>query len=574
MSDTSRSIIESMCYYASLKPVRMHMPGHKGRKAFSLRTNGANRTEPTPEWARSLLDELRAIDMTESPGLDNLHYPTGCIRETEKRAESLFGSARTHLLVNGATSGVHAALMAVRMTLGTGTVVLPRNVHRSMVPAMAMSGLEPVFVWPEYDPRLGGYLPLDVDRLRAVLESASELSSKACAGDGPPKAVFVINPTYCGFARDLTEMADLVHAHGAALIVDEAHGTHFFTGDGLPPSALQVGADLVIHGAHKTTVAYTQTAFVHVGRSTPQRFPALAAALEEALRAVQTTSPSYILMASLEQAIDMMERGDGAWIDCGVKTAAELTRRLSRIPGLSVVGYEAGVSIPPGMMHDPGRVLINLNGLRCTGPQAARYLASEHKVYPEMTGPKNLLLIWTGADGEETIDVVEKAFKELVKEFSPDASACAARYAAAADDEAGPMASALQLMHAAPKPAKAMSLREAFLSVAVPVPIYEAVGRISADTIVIYPPGSPLVTPGETIDAEIVKYIQTARKAGLNVLGRGIQGSNGSSGSNGGSGSNSSDGSSGSDGNSGGNRSSHKNNGNNKTMMAYCVAGS
>ncbi len=108
MSETSRSIIESMCYYASRKPVRMHMPGHKGRKAFSP---SASCTEPTSEWAWNLLDELRAIDMTESPGLDNLHYPTGCIRETEKRAERLFGSARTHLLVNGATSGVQAALM-------------------------------------------------------------------------------------------------------------------------------------------------------------------------------------------------------------------------------------------------------------------------------------------------------------------------------------------------------------------------------------------------------------------------------------------------------------------------------
>lgn len=528
MSDTSRSIIKSMCYYASRKPVRMHMPGHKGRTAFS---SGTNQVETTPEWAWNLLDELRAIDMTESPGLDNLHYPTGCIRETEKRAEKIFGSSRTHLLVNGATSGIQAALMAVRMTLGPGTVVLPRNVHRSMVTAMTMSGLEPVFVWPEYDHRLGGYLPLDVDRLRAALESASSSSEHSSGVDGPPRAVLVINPTYCGFARDLTKVAELVHSYGAALIVDEAHGTHFAAGNDLPPSALQAGADLVVHGAHKTTVAFTQTAFVHVGKSTPERFPALAAALEEALRAVQTTSPSYILMASLEQAIEMMEKEDGAWIDRGVATATELTKRLSRIPGLSVVGYEAGVPVPPGLMHDPGRVLINLNGLRCTGPQAAKYLAEVHKVDPEMTGPKSILLIWTGADDEKTIDVVEAAFRDLAQEFAPEPGS---------KNGSGPMASALQLMREGPRPKKVMSLREAFLSVAVPVPIEEAVGRVSADTIVIYPPGSPLVTPGEAIDAEIVEYIENAKKAGMNVLGRGIQGSNG--------------------------------NGNNGTMMVYCVA--
>lgn len=500
MSEENHSIIRAMCHYASRKPVRMHMPGHKGKKAFS----SDPQPEPTPEWATRLLDEFRAIDMTESPGLDNLHYPTGCIREVEKKAEKLFGSSRTYLLVNGATSGVQASLIAARMTLGAGIVVLPRNVHKSMVTAMAMSGLEPAFVWPEFNPNLGGYLPLDEGRVERALEEASSQGAKA-------RAVLILNPTYCGFARDLTRIAEIVHSYGALLIVDEAHGTHFKVGKELPPSALECGADLVVHGAHKTTVAYTQTALLHVGKSTCERFPGILSSVEEALRAVQTTSPSYLLMASLEQAIDVLGRDGGAWVNGGVTTARELTRRLSQIPGLSVVGYDTRVPIPSGLLHDPCRILVNLEGLDVTGPEAAKFLVQEKQVDPEMTGPKHLLMIWTGADGQREVDAVETAFRDLSARYFRETDCLVA------DDDPS------CLMQEAPKPKRVMGLRDAFLSVSEPVPIEEAVDRVSADTVVIYPPGSPLITPGEKFDRELVEYILEARKAGLNVLGRGIR---------------------------------------------------
>ncbi len=499
MSERNCSIINAMCNYASRKSVRMHMPGHKGKKVFL----GGPSPEPAFEWAQQLLDEFRVIDMTESPGLDNLHYATGCIREVERKAESLFGSSRTYLLVNGATSGVQASMIAARMTLGSGIVALPRNVHKSTVTAIAISGFEPEFIDPEFNRNLGGYLPLDEERLEKVLEQA--LSRR----DGAEvRAVLVINPTYCGFARDLSRVSDLVHSRGAMLIVDEAHGTHFKIGRTLPPSALECGADLVVHGAHKTTVAYTQTALLHVGKSAPERFPGLLPSIEEALRTVQTTSPSYLLMASLEQAIDVLAADDGLWVQKGMETAREITRRLKRIPGLSVAGCDPSVPVPDGLMHDPCRILVNLGGLNVTGPEAARFLSQDMLVYPEMTGPEHLLMIWTGADGEDEVNAVEVAFKELSVRY---------RKKSGCDNELG-----LCLIQEAPKPRWAMGLREAFLSVSEPVPIENAVGRVSADTVVIYPPGSPLITPGERFDREIVEYILEASSTGLNVLGRGI----------------------------------------------------
>ncbi|HHW17466.1 MAG TPA: aminotransferase class I/II-fold pyridoxal phosphate-dependent enzyme, partial [Firmicutes bacterium] len=488
MSEKNCGIIEAMCWYASRKPARMHMPGHKGKGVFS----GGLVSMPAdtnPEWARRLLDELRVIDMTESPGLDNLHYPSGCIREVERRAEKLFGSARSYILVNGATSGVQASLLAARMVLGARSVLVPRNAHRSMMTAMAMSGLEPVFVWPEHNPNLGGYLPLDVERIKEAFER------EVACGRRPPKAVVVINPTYCGFARNISEIAEIAHANGAILIVDEAHGTHFKVGRELPPSALDCGADLVVHGAHKTTVAFTQTAFLHVGPSAPERFPGLIPAVEESLRAVQTTSPSYILMASLQQAIEVLERDGGQWVNRGVERACELSRRLARIPGLSVVGYDPSNPVPPGLMHDPGRILVNLTELGVTGPQAARFLVEEERVDPEMVGPRHILMIWTGADSDEDVDTVEAAFRAL-------AERCPREHNSQFD--------ASLLLGEAPRPARVMSLREAFLSMAEAVDLDQAAGRISADTVVVYPPGAPLITPGEEFDSATVEYITNA----------------------------------------------------------------
>lgn len=515
-------IIAAACSYANRNPVRVHMPGHKGRKAFPASSDTF--TPGSPQWAGALIDDLRAVDMTESPGLDNLHYPTGCIRESERRAEAVFGSERSYFLVNGATSGIQASLLAARMTFGKGTILLPRNVHKSLVSSMVMSGLEPVFAWPEYSAEFSVHMPLDWTRIEETLDDLEK------RGEAKPRAIFVINPTYSGFAIDLTEIAKEAHARGIALVVDEAHGPHFAVGRGLPKPALKSGADLVIHGLHKTTIAYTQTAMLHMGMGASRRFPGLPDAVEEALRAVQTTSPSYILMSSIEQAVEVMEKDGGRWVNRGTETALELAGRLSSIPGLTIAGYGKDAASSPDVVHDPSKLMVILDGLSVTGPEAVRYMIKECNIVPEMTGPNYVLMLISGAHGPADVEVIVKAFASLAERFPGRERANAS---APAGDAAGRGCSCqgrgkiADLNKEMPRPEKAMSLRDAFLSISTPVPVKEAAGKIAADTVVIYPPGSPLITPGERIGPEIVEYILSAREAGLNVLGRGIRGGEG-----------------------------------------------
>ncbi len=383
---------------------------------------------------------------------------------------------------------------------------------------MVISGLEPVFAWPEYSPDFSVHMPLDWPCLKATLDEIER------RGEALPKAVFAINPTYSGFARDMSRIAEEVHARGMILIVDEAHGPHFAVGKGLPRPALRSGADLVIHGLHKTTVAYTQTAMLHMGTGAESRFPGLSDAVEEALRAVQTTSPSYILMSSIEQAIEVLGKDGGRWVNKGTETALELAWRLSSIPGLTVAGFGQDAALPKDVEHDPSKLMVMLTGLSVTGPEAAKFLIRECNIVPEMSGPNYVLMLISGAHGDSDIALIERAFRALAERFPIRDKGPGTQGKGTRSEGTVEVAS---LTRAMPRPVRAMPLRDAFLSIARPVPVEQCAGKISADTIVIYPPGSPLLTPGERIDPEVVEYIVNARRAGFNVLGRGLMGGEG-----------------------------------------------
>ena len=203
------------------QPYKMHTPGHKGRCLAEIINT--------------------VIDLTEVEGLDNLHYPTGAIHRSQEETAALFGSGKTYYLINGATAGILASLISISMTLGEGKIIVPRNIHRSVVSGMILSGLEPEFIVPEYDHKSHSYLPLTADKLQNRLD-APEI-----------KAVLVINPTYYGISVDLREIVALCNKHGKPLIVDEAHGAHYRFSGGRYSTSIESGAHVLIHGLHKTS---------------------------------------------------------------------------------------------------------------------------------------------------------------------------------------------------------------------------------------------------------------------------------------------------------------------------------
>ncbi len=520
MSKKEEGICRAIDEYLAKGPGRMHVPGHKGKP---LRRPESEGSMDDPRFlaqylsVKDCLDQVRAFDVTEVANLDNLHYPLECIESSQERAARLFGAEKTFFLVNGATAGILASLLAVRMTMGEGSVVLPRNIHRSVVSGMVLSGLEPVFMYPEYSESLGGYLPAGSATLRRALSDlgSEELSSV--------RAVLTVNPTYYGIGQDTAPLALLAHdiGRGVPLIVDEAHGTHFAFSPELPMSAIGSGASIVIHGAHKTLPALTQTGLLHLTRTGHSQFSGLLHNVEEGLRLVQSSSPSYVLMASLEDAIAHVAEASPNWVARGISAGRELAARLSEISGLQVgprlpqisAQQRPGAALPEeSLQKDPGRVLVNVSGLGITGAQAARYLWSQGGVAVELAGFDHVLLVCTGGDDSQSIKKVTEAFLDLASRArSKRQSGRDGRQSLQAD---------LACLGEPPRPERDLSLRTAFFAPSRMVNLEQAEGMVSCDTILTYPPGVAVILPGERFTSSVIDYIKRARHGGLFVAGR------------------------------------------------------
>ncbi len=480
MGEREEGIRDVLERYLSSGPVRMHVPGHKGATASST------------ESLSDVLQMVRFYDVTEIADFDNLHYPVGVVRKSQEQAALLFGSEKTFFLVNGATSGILGALLAVRMTMGQGNVLLPRNIHRSVVSALVLSGLEPVFMYPEYCSELGGYLPVDSRCLESELLKTSNV-----------KAALTVSPTYYGVSCDQQAVAALCHDRGVPLVVDEAHGSHFTFSEDLPESSL-LSADIVVHGAHKTLPSLTQTGLLHITKSANIRFPRLRHNVEEALRLVQSSSPSYILMSSLEDALG---RGQGLreWVRRGVDTGRALADLLSSIDGLTVGPSLSKRHRTLGMDLDPCRVLVNVSRLGITGVQAAGFLQRQGHVAAELSGYDHVLLVCTGGNTPSDINRVAQAFREMV----PWARSRAKE--------------SVRGLGEPPRPERELGLRTSFFAPGRMVHLEQAKGMVSCDTIITYPPGVAIVLPGERLTAAVIDYIKGARRAGLFLAGRALE---------------------------------------------------
>lgn len=464
-------IAEAMKAYAADGARAYHTPGHKqGLGAHPLLK--ALVTEEGLREEVSLMEEL-----------DDLHEPTMCIKEAQEMAAALYGADQAFFMINGTTGAIHTILMGA---LAPGdTVLVPRNAHRSVIGGIILAGARPVFLQPEIDERLGIAMGL-----------TEETVARAIALHPEAKALVCVYPTYYGVTYGLEAIAKLVHAHGMLLLVDEAHGPHLRFSDDLPPQAIDCGADMAAQSTHKILGAMTQASMLLTSGPRVSR-----ERVREAASLLQSTSPNQLLLASLDIARLQMAEDGRETVGNAVRLAEKLRCAINEIDGLWSFGPEY-TDYPGATGLDTTKITVQVTDLGLSGVEAESILRHEYKVQCELSDARNLLFILSYADGEEQADYLLEALQGLARDHRRATVAASA------------VAAGLPAV-----PAQGMTPREAFFAPKGSVPFGEAEGRIAAEQVMFYPPGIPILCPGDIIDAASLHYIRAMQSLGLKVVG-------------------------------------------------------
>lgn len=480
-------IYQALSAYCAGEDYPCHMPGHK-------------RNPDSGEMA-----DYYQIDITEIDGFDNLHHAEGMLKEAQERANRLYGAGETYFLVNGSTCGVLAAVMAV--TQPGDEIIVARNCHKAVYHAVILQGLRPHYYYPEIMQEYGIYDGVDAEKIGNLLDEYP-----AC------KAVVITSPTYEGIISDIQRIARVVHERGKVLIVDEAHGAHLDLfdrerqndaahgtdsdySDRGGQGAVAAGADLVIHSLHKTLPAMTQTALLHVNGSRVNRDR-----LRRYLTMLQSSSPSYVLMASMDSCVRFWE-GHGkerfaffqAQYDIFCKKTAYCRHiRIGKMTDVSENGHHL-------IGWDTGKIVISVQDTAMNGPQLYDILRQEYHLQMEMAADTFVLAMMTVMDTEEGWQRLADAIcaiDDRIEKERPSA-ACIKN----------------QMMLPATYVKAGMMPSQAFHSIQEEIPLEDAAGRMAADFINLYPPGIPLIVPGEIIDGELIREINESMKLGLTIQG-------------------------------------------------------
>ncbi|WP_414542413.1 aminotransferase class I/II-fold pyridoxal phosphate-dependent enzyme [Nostoc sp. CCY0012] len=412
-------------------------------------------------------------DLTELVDLDNLFAPQGVIQKAQQLAAAAFGASQTWFLVNGSTCGIEAAILA---TCGTGDkIIMPRNVHSSAIAGLILSGAIPIFLNPEYDPVLDIAHSITPEAVEAALQQHPDT-----------KAVLTVYPTYYGVCGDIQAIAHITHQYNIPLLVDEAHGAHFAFHPQLPTPALAAGADLTVQSIHKVLGAMTQASMLHVQgqRINIDR-------VSKALQLVQSTSPSYILLASLDAARQQMALQGNALMSRTLQLADTARTRISQIPGLSVLQM-------PNL--DRTRLTVTVSGLGFTGFDAEEILDEQLGVTAEFASWQNVTFIISLGNTPEDIEKLVQGFTKLGS-GSNTSSLSTRKQWIVWDDK-------LRL-----------SPREAFFAVSETLPLEQTSDRICTEIVCPYPPGIPVLMPGELITPAALEYLQQIQAMGGFISG-------------------------------------------------------
>ncbi|TRW80333.1 aminotransferase class I/II-fold pyridoxal phosphate-dependent enzyme [Mycolicibacterium sp. 018/SC-01/001] len=465
-SDHSRApLVDALRTFVERDQAPFYSPGHKGGRTLD-------------PWLRH---NIAAVDLNNLPDTDTLHCPEGPILEAEQLIADAWGVAQSFVMVQGSTGGnIAVALTALRPG---EPVVVARNAHKSVLAGLVQVGARPVWVEPRWDARFGVAHGLDV----AAVEQALATSGA--------RALWVLHPTYYGTTGDIASLATLCHERGVRLLVDGAHSPHFAFHPELPTAAEHSGAAATVQSVHKILSGLSQAAVLHVDTEQLDE-----PSVRRSLQLIQTTSPHFAIMASIDLARRQMVTEGHALLDRALQRAREAADRLAGIPGVTVLRREHLGGAGTGLHQlDETKLLIGVSGLDADARDILARLNRVHGVQPELAGTGHVLCISTIGNTDVDFARLTTAFGEVARRFG---------------QRRGDTSAALTGDVLAVAPDVVLTPREAFFAPVDTVALADAAGRVAAEAITPYPPGIPLVMPGERLSADVIDLLTALRAAG------------------------------------------------------------
>ena len=459
-------IAEALTEFENNRVVPFDVPGHKRGKG-------------NPELTAFLGRKCMSLDVNSMKPLDNLCHPVSVIREAEELAADAFGAAYAFFMVGGTTSSVQA--MVFTASKRSEKIILPRNVHRSVINAMILNGAVPVYVNPDTDERLGISLGMALDDVKKAID------------DNPDaKAVFVNNPTYYGICSNLKAITDYAHSKGMMVLVDEAHGTHFYFNDRLPATAMSVGADMASVSMHKSGGSLTQSSFLLIGENVSQGY------VRQVINLTQTTSGSYLLMSSLDLSRKNLALNGREIFDKVIGLVEYAREEINQIGDYYAYSREI---VNGDTIYDFDITKLSINTLETglAGIEVYDILRDEYDIQTEFGDMGNILAYVSVGDRERDLERLVGALSEIRRRCKKDKTG--------------------MLEHEYINPLVERTPQDAFYADKVSLPLRETAGRICSEFVMCYPPGIPILAPGETVTDEIIEYIIYAKEKGCFMTG-------------------------------------------------------
>ena len=466
LSNESMPIYEALNRYKKMRIVPFDVPGHKRGKG-------------NKELTEFLGESCLTVDVNSIKPLDNLCHPVSVIKEAEELTAKAFKAKHAFFMVNGTTSAVQA--MVLSSCKSGEKIIMPRNVHRSAINALILSGAIPVYVNPGTNKKIGIPLGMSVDDVK-----------EAIINNKDAKAVLVNNPTYYGICSDLKEITKLAHSYGMKVLVDEAHGTHFYFNDNLPTSAMEAGADMAAVSMHKTGGSLTQSSILLINNDVNKGY------VHQIINLMQTTSASYLLLSSLDISRRNLAVNGSKMIDKIIDLAEYARKEINEIGGFYAYSKEL-INKKDFFDFDITKLSVNTLGIGLAGIEVYSILRDEYDIQIEFGDLGNFLAIVSVGDTKFAIERLVSALSDIKRIYSKDKTG--------------------MIDHEYIEPEVVMSPKDAFYGNKIVLPINESIGEVSCEFVMCYPPGIPILAPGERITKEILEYISYAKMKGCSLTG-------------------------------------------------------